>query len=148
MVGTPDVVAAALECAAAHDADAHAQSTGRCGKGQETHVVLDSLYAANRATVDLLLVLARQARAEWDPDLAYHLLSAAYVAVCNVEEHDGGPVTQQCYTNVVTVAYDVVRTIDTEECYADMLNRTSRAAFVRLAQSVQGTARYFAERSA
>ncbi|MBA3885692.1 MAG: hypothetical protein H0X67_08155 [Acidobacteria bacterium] len=72
----------------------------------------------------------------------------AYAAVGMVEEHDSGPVTQQCYASVVTVALDVVHAIDYEGCYADTLNGTSRAAFVRLAQSVQGTARYFAERSA
>lgn len=136
MIGTPDVIGAALEFAAAHDAD-----DTECRD-------LNAMYAANLATVDLLLALARQARADWDPDLAYHLLSAAYAAVGMVEEHDNGPVAQRCYADICVTAIDVVHAIDHEECYADTLNRTSRAAFVRLAQSVQGTARYFAERSA
>ena len=132
MMSTPALIAAARACADAHDRAQREPPEGG-------DAALERAWcAANASTVELLLVLAEVARDEWDPDLAYGLLTAAYAAA-NGDVDPGGLTGRRVravllWHRLIDLARSVVRRIDEVETYRDGLVWATRAAFRDLAQ--------------
>ena len=140
MTGTPEVITAALDDAAAHDAEQRERDN------TSSAIRMQAWYDANASMVEVLLVLTAQAHHEWDPDLACSLLGAAHQANGNVDDLDTSPARRRdiaFFRRIGAIARRVVHSIDHEETYADMLTRSTREAFFSLAQRAAHSVQFF-----
>jgi hypothetical protein len=117
----------------------------RLQRGPTTRAAMAAWCAVNAARADLLLVLAKRAVDEWEPDLAWRLLQAANQANGNVDDRLGlpenpfeaGPVERCLEARIVHVAQQALVCIRTKEEYPDSMTYSSPDAFREVIRQVE-----------